>query len=99
MAKEGVRRMDAREVTTWIVASATRDEVDAVFKAVSQRVSILAQIAVRQFGPGDRVRWEGRGGVTERGVVEKVNQSTLNVRTDAGKQWRVHGTLLQPEEA
>lgn len=51
----------------------------------------------RQFRPGDRVTFEGKGGQTVTGTVEKILQKNIKVQADNGMPWRVSPSLLSRE--
>jgi hypothetical protein len=46
------------------------------------------------------VSFQGRGGITEKGTVEKIKIKYVLVRTDRGQRWNVPGShLTQIKEA
>lgn len=49
------------------------------------------------FRIGDRVVFEGKGGVAKSGVIRKRNPKTANVRDDSGVVWRVPYALFHRE--
>ena len=68
--------------------------IRARWKLVKQQQAITAitsGIAV----VGNQVKFMGRHGVTVQGVVEKVNRTTVSVRSTAGMRWTVAPGLLR----
>lgn len=75
-------------------------EMRATLRALNDPDDIREVIALMRakqatlFIPGDRVTFEGRAGRRETGVVTKINAKSVNVKTDAGVNWRVAPSLL-----
>ena len=79
------------------VARCDRAELNRVIGAVKLRQTALARSATRTLMVGDVVSFEGRGGKTVTGKVQKVNPKTVVVRDSASAtQWKVTASLLTP---
>ena len=79
------------------VARCDRAELNRVIAAVKLRQTELARSATRKLMVGDIVSFEGRGGKTVTGKVQKVNSKTVVVRdTSSGTGWKVTASLLTP---
>jgi transcription elongation factor len=83
---------------TGFILDCTDAERAAVVEALKSRSAIKNAQARFIFGPGDRVTFKGRRGFVVKGVVEKVNRTTISVKTDTGMYWRVSAGALHKEE-
>jgi hypothetical protein len=72
------------------------DELSQVVEAVKLRRNQLHFQDAHSLKIGDRVSFQGRHGITEKGVVEKVKIKYVLVRTDRGQRWNVPGSHLTP---
>ena len=73
------------------------DELNKVIEAVKLRRNQLHFQDAHSLKIGDRVSFQGRHGITEKGVVEKVKIKYVLVRTDSGTRWNVPGSHLTKE--
>ena len=71
-------------------------DLSAVVDAVKLRRNQLHTQDAHSLKIGDRVSFQGRHGITEKGVVEKVKIKYVLVRTDRGQRWNVPGSHLTP---
>ena len=69
-------------------------ELDSVIEAIKQRRNWLASQSARQFNPGDRVSFEGKGGFPLTGTIEKIKIKYVLVHADNGQRWNVPGNRL-----
>ena len=76
------------------------DELNKVVEAVKLRRNQLHFQSAHSLRVGQRVSFQGRGGITEKGTVEKIKIKYVLVRTDRGQRWNVPGShLTQIKEA
>ena len=76
------------------------DELNKVVDAVKLRRNQLHTADAHSLRVGDRVSFQGRRGITEKGTVEKIKIKYVLVRTDRGQRWNVPGShLTQIKEA
>jgi hypothetical protein len=54
----------------------------------------LDEIATTKFNIGDRVKFVRKNGRVVEGVVEKINPTTVSVKTDNDGNWRVSALML-----
>ena len=76
-------------------------DLSAVVDAVKLRRNQLHTQDAHSLKIGDRVSFQGRHGITEKGVVEKIKIKYVLVRTDRGQRWNVPGshlTLIKSKE-
>ena len=69
-------------------------EIDSVVEAVKLRRNQLHSIQAHSLKIGQRVSFQGRHGITEKGVVERIKIKYVLVRTDRGQRWNVPGAHL-----
>ena len=78
-----------------------RDELSQASDMLKRAWSMEQQKAVNNFKIGDKVQFDAgnRGGIIS-GIVTKINQKTISVKTDTST-WKVSGSLLSkiPSEA
>ena len=77
-------------------------DLSAVVDAVKLRRNRLHYQDAQSFRVGDRVSFQGRHNIVEKGTIEKIKIKYILVRTDAGQRWNVPGshlTLIQSKEA
>ncbi len=72
-------------------------DLSAVVEAVKLRRNQLHTSDAHSLRIGDRVSFQGRRGITEKGVVEKIKIKYVLVRTDRGQRWNVPGSHLTKE--
>ena len=72
-------------------------DLSAVVEAVKLRRNQLHTSDAHSLKIGDRVSFQGRRGITEKGVVEKIKIKYVLVRTDKGQRWNVPGSHLTKE--
>ena len=76
------------------------DELNKVVEAVKLRRNQLHFKNAHSLRIGQRVSFQGRRGITEKGTVEKIKIKYVLVRTDRGQRWNVPGShLTQIKEA
>ena len=73
------------------------DDLNLVVRAVKLRRNQLHTSDAHSLRVGDRVSFQGRRSITEKGVVEKIKIKYVLVRTDRGQRWNVPGSHLTKE--
>ena len=69
-------------------------EMDSVVQAVKMRRNQLHFADAQSLKIGDKVSFQGRRGITEKAVVEKIKIKNVLVRTTSGTRWNVPGSHL-----
>jgi len=69
-------------------------EVNSVVEAIKMRRNQLHFADAQSLRVGDRVSFQGRRGITEKAVVEKIKIKNVLVRTTSGTRWNVPGSHL-----
>ena len=78
----------------------TGDELESIMASVKLRRNQLHFKSAHSLRVGQRVSFKGRGGITEKGTVEKIKIKYVLVRTDRDQRWNVPGShLTQIQEA
>ena len=72
-------------------------EVNSVVEAIKMRRNQLHFADAQSLRVGDRVSFNGRRGVVEKAVVEKIKIKNVLVRTTSGTRWNVPGSHLSTE--
>ena len=76
------------------------EELESVIETVKLRRNQLHFASAHSLRVGQRVSFQGRGGITEKGTVEKIKIKYVLVRTDRDQRWNVPGShLTQIKEA
>ena len=79
------------------IRNANNDELNQIIEAVKLQRTYLAKSTARSLMVGDIVSFEGRGGRTVTGRVNKINRKTVLVKDSASNTvWRVTASLLTP---
>jgi len=91
--------MNVNDTCRQIMNIASMDELRVVSRmlmhAVNTRQDELARRATFAFRPGTRVQFTAKGGQVITGLVQKVNQKTVQVVSETGMPWKVSSTLLR----
>ena len=69
-------------------------EVSSVVEAIKMRRNQLHFADAQSLKIGDKVSFQGRRGITEKAVVEKIKIKNVLVRTTSGTRWNVPGSHL-----
>ena len=69
-------------------------ELSSVVDAVKMRRNQLHFADAQSLRVGDKVSFQGRRGITEKAVVEKIKIKNVLVRTTSGTRWNVPGSHL-----
>ena len=69
-------------------------DLSAIIDAVKLRRNQIHTEQAHSLRIGQRVSFDGRHGITEKGVVEKIKIKYVLVRTDRGQRWNVPGAHL-----
>ena len=69
-------------------------EIQSVVDAVKMRRNQLHFADAQSLKIGDKVSFQGRRGITEKAVVEKIKIKNVLVRTTSGTRWNVPGSHL-----
>ena len=89
-------KMDIHEA----IFKMTNDELSSIVETVKLRRNQLHFADAHSLRIGQRVSFQGRGGITEKGTVEKIKIKYVLVRTDRDQRWNVPGShLTQIKEA
>ena len=76
------------------------DELNQVVDAVKLRRNQMHSLDAHSLRIGQRVSFQGRHGITEKGTVRKIKIKYVLVETDRGQRWNVPGShLTQIKEA
>ena len=78
---ENIYKMDSMELST-------------IVEAVKLRRNQLHFSDAQSLRVGDKVSFNGRRGVVEKAVVEKIKIKNVLVRTTSGTRWNVPGSHL-----
>ena len=68
--------------------------IDSVVDAVKMRRNQLHFSDAQSLRVGDKVSFNGRRGIVEKAVVEKIKIKNVLVRTTSGTRWNVPGSHL-----
>jgi ribosomal protein L35AE/L33A len=71
------------------------DELRSISQATKAAYTMLQSRAKFAFYVGESVRFTTRSGELVTGKVTKINQKTINVRTNTGMEWKVSPSLLR----
>lgn len=71
------------------------DELRSVSQAVKAAYAMAQSRAKFSFCVGQSVGFTSRSGELVTGKVTKINQKTINVRTNTGMEWKVSPSLLR----
>ena len=75
-------------------------ELSSIIETVKLRRNQLHFASAHSLRIGQRVSFQGRHGITEKGTVEKIKIKYVLVRTDRDQRWNVPGShLTQIKEA
>ena len=75
-------------------------ELSSIIETVKLRRNQLHFADAHSLRIGDRVSFQGRRGLTEKGTVRKIKIKYVLVETDRGQRWNVPGShLTQLKEA
>ena len=69
-------------------------ELSTIVEAVKLRRNQLHFSDAHSLRVGDKVSFQGRRGITEKAVVEKIKIKNVLVRTTSGTRWNVPGSHL-----
>lgn len=77
-------------------------ELSVLNELVVERIRLLHKagtlMSMSQFHVGDRVSWESKDGVQHTGVVFRLNQKTVSIRTGEEGYWNVAPQFLRKED-
>ena len=71
------------------------DELRSINQALKAAYTMLQSRAKFSFYVGESVNFADRSGQLITGKVTKINQKTINVRTNTGMEWKVSPSLLR----
>ena len=71
------------------------NEIDQVVEAIKLQRTFNARATARSLTVGDAVQFEGRGGRTVVGTVEKINRKTVIVNSPSQGKWKVTASMLK----
>jgi ribosomal protein L35AE/L33A len=71
------------------------DELRSISQATKAAYTMLQSRAKFAFYIGESVNFTNRLGQLITGKVTKINQKTINVRTNTGMEWKVSPSLLR----
>lgn len=87
-----------KNVVAYVLLKSTHEELTTIAEAMRLRRSTLSQRAVAKFRRGQRVTFRNRTGNMVAGVVERVLQKNVQVKSEAGMVWRVPAAMLIAHE-
>lgn len=87
--------MKTNEITAAILMVQSKEELKLINEALSYQWSRVTKAQAKAFRVGERVEWNSKNGLVEKGTVAKVNQKTVQVKTVRGSTWRVSPSLLR----
>ena len=73
----------------------SNDEINQVVEAIKLQRTYNARATARALTVGDTVSFEGRGGRTVIGTVEKINRKTVIVNSPTQGKWKVTASMLK----
>ncbi len=76
------------------ISDMSMEDIVKVTEMITLRRSMLGNSLLRTLVVGDKVSFEGRGGITVFGKVTKVLVKNIVVDTGEVRKWRVPATLL-----
>ena len=71
------------------------DEINQVVEAIKLQRTFNARATARSLTVGDTVEFQGRGGRTVVGTVEKINRKTVIVNSPTQGKWKVTASMLK----
>jgi uncharacterized protein YkvS len=77
------------------IRNMTNDEINQVVEAIKLQRTFNARQTARALTVGDTVSFEGRGGRTVIGTVEKINRKTVIVNSPTQGMWKVTASMLK----
>ena len=77
------------------IRNMTNDEINQVVEAIKLQRTFNARQTARALTVGDTVSFEGRGGRTVIGTVEKINRKTVIVNSPTQGKWKVTASMLK----
>lgn len=87
--------MNKVQTAVTAIQGMTANEVDQVVEAIKLQRTFLARQQARSLDVGDTVQFEGRGGRTVVGTVEKINRKTVIVNSPSQGKWKVTASMLK----
>tara|TARA_Y100001949_G_C15887250_1_gene286468 strand:+ start:101 stop:382 length:282 start_codon:yes stop_codon:yes gene_type:complete len=76
------------------ISDMSMDDIIEVTEMIKMRRTMLGNKLLRTLVVGDKVSFEGRGGIPVFGKVTKVMVKNIVVDTGEPRKWRVPATLL-----
>jgi len=77
----------------------TSHELTILNKMVVDRIRLMhkagALISMSKLHVGDHVSWDGSDGIVRTGIVTRLNQKTVSVKTEDNGYWNVSPQLLR----
>lgn len=77
-------------------------ELSVLNRMVVNRIRLMqkagALVSMSQFHVGDRVSWDGTDGIIRIGIVTRLNQKTISVKTGEKGHWNVTPQFLRKEK-
>ncbi len=74
-------------------------ELTILNKMVVDKIRLVqkagALVSMSQFNVGDRVSWDGSDGIVRTGIIIRLNQKTISVKTGEHSHWNVSPQLLK----
>jgi len=87
--------MSAKEISLAILKIKSLDELKEINEAIGYQWKAIQKTQARAFRVGDKVTFVAKQGTVYNGVVEKVNQKTVAVKTGPYQTWRVSPSVLK----
>ena len=86
---------DELKTISTLIAKASRQDLDKVFKSIQSRETVLTRNATKSFRVGQRVQFDSSKKGQVVGTIEKINSKTIIVKSGSTK-WKVTPSLLSP---
>lgn len=85
-----------------ILKDLTYHQLRVLNHMVVERIRLVqkagALMHMSQFHVGDRVSWDGSDGMIRTGIIIRLNQKTVSVKTGGEGHWNVPPHMLRKEE-
>ncbi len=76
-------------------------ELTVLNNLIVERIRLIHKagtlVSMSQFHVGDKVSWDGKDGIVHTGVIIRLNQKTVSVKTGDEGYWNVSPQFLRKE--
>jgi len=84
-----------------IFSTLPHEDIREAWEMLRNRYKSLARKSMYNFGVGAKVQFKSKYGMMVKGVVTKINRTTVSVRAESGTSsvnWRVNPAVLKKQE-